>query len=306
METGPRFRVSSERPEIEQIQRNRNSTNDGNQDGNQNVEKNKGRQRPETNQKKKKSVRTNEGNTMPVQSKSKVDNSTETNKVRNRSENASKANRSSKDKVADTGENKSVHRGKQTGKLQSNKQAENRDKVKNTKDAGPSTGNQNSERKSQNAPKTENSKKMPTQNGKEQSQTKISNKVGSEADSKQKRSKYSEQNSQAKSAEIKNTRNLQPPNQGKGKKVPSCKDCKSGTCKLFNSGDIKAILASQRSNGALYYKVKWNNGTSDWYFPCKIPNQLISEYHANRTMSGKKRKKTLQNKQHKFFTEAEP
>ena len=33
-------------------------------------------------------------------------------------------------------------------------------------------------------------------------------------------------------------------------------------CKPFNSNDIKAIVASQRSNGALYYKIKWLNGTA--------------------------------------------
>ena len=91
---------------------------------------------------------------------------------------------------------------------------------------------------------------------------------------------------------------------GRKNKVPSCKDCKFDKCTPFNSNDIKAIIASQRSNGALYYKIKWQNGTSDWYFPCKIPNHLIREYHANRTMSGKRRKKPLQQTCHKFFTEA--
>ena len=61
-------------------------------------------------------------------------------------------------------------------------------------------------------------------------------------------------------------------------------------------------MSSQRSNGALYYKVKWNNSKSDWYFPCKIPNNLIREYHVHRTMSGKRRKKPLQ-KGHKFFAD---
>ena len=74
---------------------------------------------------------------------------------------------------------------------------------------------------------------------------------------------------------------------------------------MFDQTQIKSIAASQRSNGALYYKVKWNDGTSDWYFPCKIPNHMIREYHANRTMSGKKRKKPLHDKQHKFFTETQ-
>ena len=308
--------------ELEQIQRNRNNTNGGNQ--NQNAENNEGRQRPETNQKKQKSVRTNEGNTKPVQSKSradtnegntksvqsksKVDSSTETKKINNQSGNASKANRSSRDKVSDTGQNRSVYKGKQTGKSQANKQAGNRNQGENTKDAGQSKSNKYSESRNQNAPKSENSKEMTKQTSREQKQLKHSNNPDSEAITEQKVAKSNQQNPKTQSVGNKNSRTLQPTNQGKEKRktIPSCKDCKSGGCKMFNSQDIKAILASQRSNGALYYKVKWQNGTTDWYFPCKIPNQLIREYHANRTMSGKKRKKTLQNKQHKFFTEAEP
>ena len=60
----------------------------------------------------------------------------------------------------------------------------------------------------------------------------------------------------------------------KGSKVPSCKACKTNSCTKFNADEIKAIVSSQRSNGALYYKVKWSNGTSDRYFPCKIPDNL--------------------------------
>ena len=308
--------------ELELIQRNRNNTNGGNQ--NRNTENIEGRQRPETNEKKQKSVRTNEGNTKPVQSKSqtdtdegntrsvqsksKVDSHTETKKINKPSGNASKATGSSKDKVSDTGQNRSVYKGKQTNKSQANKQAGNRNQGENTKDAEQSKSNKYSESKNQNAPKSENSKEMTKQTSREQKQLKHSNNPDSEALTEQKVAKSNQQNPKTQSVENKNSKTLQPTNQGKEKQktIPSCKDCKSGNCKMFNSQDIKAILASQRSNGALYYKVKWQYGTTDWYFPCKIPNQLIREYHANRTMSGKKRKKTLQNKQHKFFTEAEP
>ena len=308
--------------ELELIQRNRNNTNGGNQ--NRNAENIEGRQRPETNEKKQKSVRTNEGNTKPVQSKSKtdtdegntrsvqskskVDSHTETKKINKPSGNASKANGSSKDKVSDTGQNRSVYKGKQTNKSQANKQAGNRNKGENTKDAEQSKSNKYSESKNQNTPKSENSKEMTKQTSREQKQLKHSNNPNSEAITEQKVAKSNQQNLKTQSVGNKNSKTLQQTNQGKEKQktIPSCKDCKSGHCKMFNSQDIKAILASQRSNGALYYKVKWQNGTTDWYFPCKIPNQLIREYHANRTMSGKKRKKTLQNKQHKFFTEAEP
>ena len=88
--------------------------------------------------------------------------------------------------------------------------------------------------------------------------------------------------------------------------MPCCKDCLNKTCKQFSEKDIKTILASNRSNGALYYKVKFQDNSSNWYFPCKIPSHLIREFHTKRTMSGKKRKKPLKEKQHKFFTEAEP
>ena len=94
--------------------------------------------------------------------------------------------------------------------------------------------------------------------------------------------------------------------QGKKSVIPSCIDCKAGNCKPINEQDIKAIVTSQRSNGALYYKLKWQDNSTDWYFPCKIPGHLIREYHVHRTMSGKKRKKPLHDKQHKFFTETEP
>ena len=102
-----------------------------------------------------------------------------------------------------------------------------------------------------------------------------------------------------------NSNNSKQKKQDKKGIIPSCIDCKAGNCRPINEKDIKAIVASQRSNGALYYKLKWQDNSTDWYFPCKIPGQLIREYHANRTMSGKKRKKPLHDKQHKFFTETE-
>ena len=51
--------------------------------------------------------------------------------------------------------------------------------------------------------------------------------------------------------------------------TPSCIDCKAGNCKPINKKDIKAIAASQRSNGALYYKLKWQDNSTDWYFHVK-------------------------------------
>jgi hypothetical protein len=60
-----------------------------------------------------------------------------------------------------------------------------------------------------------------------------------------------------------------------------CIECRKGICKPFKVEDIKAILASNRSNGALYYKIKFNNNSTEWHYDCKVPNQLIREFHAN-------------------------
>jgi len=89
---------------------------------------------------------------------------------------------------------------------------------------------------------------------------------------------------------------------------PSCQDCRRGNCKPFKSEEIEAIVSSARGNGTLYYKVKFvdkQNNPTEWYFPCKLPSHLNSEFHANRTMQGKKRKRPLQDKQHKFFEKQE-
>ena len=54
----------------------------------------------------------------------------------------------------------------------------------------------------------------------------------------------------------------------------------------------------------MYYRVKFADKEkypTDWYFSCKIPSQLIRQFHANRTMQGKRRKRPLREKQHKFF-----
>ncbi|CAG2228704.1 unnamed protein product [Mytilus edulis] len=82
---------------------------------------------------------------------------------------------------------------------------------------------------------------------------------------------------------------------------PSCKDCDRGNCKPFSENEIDSIISSARGNGTLYYKIKFTEKTrkTDWYFTCKIPCRLVREFHAKRTMGGKKRKRPLQ--KHKFF-----
>ena len=63
---------------------------------------------------------------------------------------------------------------------------------------------------------------------------------------------------------------------------------------------------SQRSNGILYYRVKWKQpgSGSTWEYASSIPQMLIREFHASRTMSGKKRRRPLKGK-HKFFEKTE-
>ena len=76
--------------------------------------------------------------------------------------------------------------------------------------------------------------------------------------------------------------------------------------KMFSAVDIDRLLSSQRSNGILYYRVKWKqpgSGTT-WEYASSIPSMLIREFHASRTMAGKKRKRPLKGK-HKFFEKAD-
>ena len=76
--------------------------------------------------------------------------------------------------------------------------------------------------------------------------------------------------------------------------------------RMFSVEDIDKLLSSQRSNGILYYRVKWKqpgSGTT-WEYASSIPQVLIREFHASRTMSGKKRRRPLKGK-HKFFEKVE-
>ena len=76
--------------------------------------------------------------------------------------------------------------------------------------------------------------------------------------------------------------------------------------KMFSVENIDKLLSSQRSNGILYYRVKWKQpgSGSTWEYASSIPQVLIREFHASRTMSGKKRRRPLKAK-HKFFEKAE-
>ena len=72
--------------------------------------------------------------------------------------------------------------------------------------------------------------------------------------------------------------------------------------KMFTIEDIDKLLSSRRSNGILYYRVKWKHpgSGSTWEYASSIPQVIIREFHASRTMSGKKRRRPLKGK-HKFF-----
>ena len=72
--------------------------------------------------------------------------------------------------------------------------------------------------------------------------------------------------------------------------------------KMFSVDNIDKLLSSRRSNGILYYRVKWKHtgSGSTWEYASSIPQVIIREFHASRTMSGKKRRRPLKGK-HKFF-----
>ena len=72
--------------------------------------------------------------------------------------------------------------------------------------------------------------------------------------------------------------------------------------KMFSVKDIDKLLSSRRSNGILYYRVKWKHpGSGSTYeYASTIPQVIIREFHASCTMSGKKRRRPLKGK-HKFF-----
>ena len=72
--------------------------------------------------------------------------------------------------------------------------------------------------------------------------------------------------------------------------------------KMFSVEDIDKLLSSPRSNGILYYRVKWKHpgSGSTWEYASSIPQVIIREFHASCTMSGKKRRRPLKGK-HKFF-----
>ena len=70
---------------------------------------------------------------------------------------------------------------------------------------------------------------------------------------------------------------------------------------MHSADDIEKILSSKRANGKLYYYVQWKSKdkSNTWEFATSIPSVFVREFHVNRTMSGRKRKRKLQN--HKFF-----
>ncbi|CAC5408404.1 unnamed protein product [Mytilus coruscus] len=87
-----------------------------------------------------------------------------------------------------------------------------------------------------------------------------------------------------------NNNQNQPRNQPVGNTKPSCQDCKRGNCTPFKEENIDRLMASNRGNGTLYYKIKFKAGQTECHFPCKIPTNIVRQIHADRTMSGKKRK----------------
>jgi hypothetical protein len=83
---------------------------------------------------------------------------------------------------------------------------------------------------------------------------------------------------------------------------PSDNQTPTSKSKLFSVDEIDKIISSQRSKNILYYRIKWKDPqkSSTWEYASTIPEVFIRDYHVNRTMSGKKRKKPLQHT-HQFF-----
>ncbi|VDI02172.1 Hypothetical predicted protein [Mytilus galloprovincialis] len=95
---------------------------------------------------------------------------------------------------------------------------------------------------------------------------------------------------------IGNNNQNQPRNPPVGNTKPSCQDCKRGNCTPFREENIDRLMASNRGNGTLYYKIKFKTGQTEWHFPCKIPTNIVRQFHADRTMKREKEKKTSQSK----------
>ncbi|CAC5418293.1 unnamed protein product [Mytilus coruscus] len=102
-----------------------------------------------------------------------------------------------------------------------------------------------------------------------------------------------------------NNNQNQPQNPLVGNTKPSCQDCRRGNCTPFREENIDRLMASNRGNGTLYYKIKFKTGQTEWHFPCKIPTNIVRQFHADRTMSGKKRKRPLNQTKHKFFDKSD-
>lgn len=85
------------------------------------------------------------------------------------------------------------------------------------------------------------------------------------------------------------------------RKIPTCNDCKNKSCIKFSDDEIKEIIEGKWSNGALYYRVKFSDNHTEWHFPCKLHQNFITEFHATRTMNGRKKKQ--KGKRPKYFKE---
>jgi hypothetical protein len=182
--------------------------------------------------------------------------------------------------------------GQPEGKNKSeNKVPKKKDKMEKKKQGQhePKTQNQ---KESENKPKADGKQK----NRKEQKPQ--DNPESRKSESTQKKKVRFETNQSQNSSKSAADQNSNP----KQRKIPKCKDCENNTCKPFRDDKVKSVISSSRSNGALYYRIKFQDNHTEWHFSCKVPERLIREFHANRTMLGKKRRKPLK-KDHKYFKE---
>lgn len=61
----------------------------------------------------------------------------------------------------------------------------------------------------------------------------------------------------------------------KQKAMLQCQECEKQNCMQLRAEEIKTITSSVRSNGALYNKIKFQDGHTEWHFSCKISGQML-------------------------------
>ncbi|CAC5365147.1 unnamed protein product [Mytilus coruscus] len=94
-----------------------------------------------------------------------------------------------------------------------------------------------------------------------------------------------------------------PPDNSIENKQNTNKTAQQATTEIqITPDDVEKIISSAWVNKKLCYKIKIKNmSKTEWVHQDKIPENMRREFHKNRTHTGKKRKRPLQENKHKFF-----